>query len=552
MNGVITKAKSFFLLQKDKFIKSSVWQKVFFILSCLTVAFITLYTFTVANHRTNSDFATANMLAEAIVREGTIFPKSWMYGQDLWVFFLHLPIAVMTLFSDNNLMMHSVAAMIFIVMALASCIYFSRKIFLSNAWVIFVPIVFSCISQEYLDAVFGSCAYITPLIYIFFTFAVFACAIDKNFKIKYPIKIILFVLVSVIFGASGIRYTQAVTLPLLGAIVLVFFLENKTNDTLNLKYSVLNVLILCAVTVIAMIAGDYVFERLIDGLSFKEGIAEEIIIDYQNIPSKLGHLLFCLLDISGVVIGYELLTMDGMMSMVSLVMCILLCFIFPIMQFKKYKEEPFYVKLFLIFSALHIAEIVILFVFTNLGDAERYLLTPQFLLFFISAHYIYKYIFPKVNLLQTLTTALMIFLLVLPPMHKISKEAVNHEEIMKKETALVNFLDSNGLEFGFATYWNAARNTLLSNGEVEINSVVFSDYVRPYYWINDTKRYADSVYSGNTFILLENKQDSEYKATKTYTVLGEPIKILTFESYIIYVYDFNIATNNFEGKTPQQ
>lgn len=534
-----------------RLISCSVYKKIFLGLSLFTLISITVFTFTSANWYFNSDEATANLLAEAIVREGSLFPEGWTYGQDIWVFFLHQPIALFTLFSDNYLAMHSFAAMVFIAMALASCIYFSIKLLKSHAWVVAVPLLFCGISFEYSYMVFGQCAYLPQVIFLFLTPALFTEAFDQNLKIKSMPKVVLLALWLAFLTMSGIRNIQSVCIPLIGGMLLVYFIDNHDNKLRTLWPSIKNLIIKCCIVGVPMLVGFGLFFLLVFNTNYSIGVLGGLSIANNNdFFGKLATLVSFALNVFNIQSGVALVSIQGITSLIGVLCLIFVGILFPILQYRKYKEESYEVKLFLMFSAVHIAEIIVIFLFTSLYATPRYLLSVQVLLFFISAHYIYKYILPKINILRTLVVVILLISFTLPQstMHLIN--ATKNDEMMESKLELVEFLESNGLTHGYATYWHAYNNTVLSNGKVEINGILYADNsVKPYYWLNDMKRYTEEAHSGSTFMLIPADEKATFEASTSYVAMGIPIKVLQHNDFTIYVYDYNVGANSFNGKT---
>ena len=109
---------------------------------------------------------------------------------------------------------------------------------------------------------------------------------------------------------------------------------------------------------------------------------------------------------------------------------------------------------------------------------------------------------------------------------------------------LTAFLEERGLTHGYASYWNAHKNTVLSDGRVTVAGVEVKEYaIEPQYWLTNRQYYSGDFYNGPTFLVLTENEvplfDAHGKAAETY---GIPKEQLQYEDLTIYLYDYNIIT----------
>ena len=520
------------------------------VLFCLCVFVLTgqlIYTFTGSNLGFNSDTATANILAEEIVRTHQYFPESWNAGQDLWVFFLHTFIVPLTLFSDDYLFMRSVAVTIFIIMALLSCVYCSRKVMKSNMWLAAIPLLFCGISPEYSDVVFGQAAYLHPMIYTLFFIALFIdCFDEKTMRVRSRGKYILLLALTAFVCLSGIRYIQVFGLPLMGAIVLFYFLNNYKKSAgeffKNSRSAVFIVIGIAAAIAVGYLGFRY-FSSLLE--NFSQGGASIMFSDF-DIFECIKTFVNLFINLFGISYGIPLMSAGGIINLIKLCGGVMLLIVFPVLQLRDYKNEKPSVQIFSLFAVLHLLEIFILCIFgAVLSDSSRYLFTSEFLLLFLSSHYIYKKLIENADVIPRIVTVLALCVYVIPSAYPKLTSFVGYKDDIASMRSLTDFLYDNGLSYGYATYWNASKNTCLSNGRVEINNVNIYDRVVPYYWLNSSDRY--SANQGRSFLMLTEDENQIFTSSYSYSEFGQPEEVLNFNGFTIYVYGYNIANNNFEG-----
>lgn len=526
------------------------------VLFCLCVFVLTgllIYTFTGSNLDFNSDMASVNILAEEIVRTHQYFPDTWYSGQDLLVFFLHTFIVPLTLFSDDYLFMRSVAVTIFIILSLLTCVYCSRKTMKSNMWLIAVPLLFCGISPEYGAVVFGQGAYLPPLIHTLLFITLFLdCADENTMVIRSRWKYVLLLALTAFACLSGIRNIQVFGLPLMGAIVLYFFLNNYKKSVGEFFKSfrpAIFILIGIAAAIAVGHLGFRYFSSLLGNFSAGESA---ITFSDGDIFERIKTFVNLFIGLFGITYEIPLMSAKGIVNLIKLCGGVMLLIVFPVLQLRDYKNEKPSVQIFSLFAILHMLEIFILCIFgTVLSNSTRYLFTSEFLLLFLSSHYIYKKLIENADVIPRIATVLALCVYVIPSAYPLLTSFVGYKDGLAAQRSLTDFLYDNGLSYGYATYWNASRNTCLSNGRVEINGIEILDRVVPYYWLNSSDRY--SANQGRSFLMLRDYGDPIYDENPSflnsysYYEFGEPEEILKFGEYTIYVYGYNIANNNFEG-----
>ena len=526
--------------------KMSIIEMVLFALTTLVLVSLLIFTFTGSNLRFNSDTATANILAEEMVRTGQYFPRNWNGGQDLWAFFLHTFIAFFTLFSDDYLFMRSLSCTVFIIMAVVSCIYCSRKAMKNNSWLVSVPLLFCGISNEYSTVVFGQCAYVSSLTYTIFFIALLIDSIDTDtLKIRSLEKFLVLLFLMSFIGLNGVRQIQIFGLPMAGTIVIYYFINNYKKPVKEFLKDSKSAAITLLGIMIAIIVGYMGFKYCSSLVNFTVGGANVLLSD-MDIFSRIKTFFNLFISLFGIAYGAPLLSLEGIFNVIKIFMGILLLVVFPVLQIKDFNKECSSIKIFSIFAVLHIAEIFTMCIFCAvLSDSPRYLFTSEFLLLFLSSHYIYKKLVQNQAQLLRLVTALAMCVYILPLSVPKLLSFVGYKDSLAYVSRVANFLLENDLSYGYSTYWNASVNTCLSNGKVEINSIYIADRVAPYYWLNSKDRYEAN--EGRSFLLLTEEENQYFVNSKSFTEFGEAVSVLYFENFIIYVYDYNIAHNNFEG-----
>jgi hypothetical protein len=112
-----------------------------------------------------------------------------------------------------------------------------------------------------------------------------------------------------------------------------------------------------------------------------------------------------------------------------------------------------------------------------------------------------------------------------------------NDSINEKIESVGDFLKSEGLDYGYATFWFSNIITLLTDSEIMIapieqyrGDLLILEYQSNDNWYTDNGR-------DEYFILLTNQEYIEYKEAEHYLV---PNEILNHDKFYILVYDYNV------------
>ena len=105
------------------------------------------------------------------------------------------------------------------------------------------------------------------------------------------------------------------------------------------------------------------------------------------------------------------------------------------------------------------------------------------------------------------------------------------------EEYLGEFLQEQGLTCGYGDFFSSSVVKVATQGQVQLHQVVLTgeECVYPYYWFAQKEWYAQEAH----FVVLRQQDDLGFGLTpqNVRQAFGEPTRQLTFEDYIIYVYD---------------
>ena len=106
---------------------------------------------------------------------------------------------------------------------------------------------------------------------------------------------------------------------------------------------------------------------------------------------------------------------------------------------------------------------------------------------------------------------------------------------------LMEFLEKEGLRYGYASYWNAGALTLLSNGRLKVRQVHPEGLLAPNHLHSSNRWFRETAWTGETFLLLTQAEFSRVDLKLLDSRLGSTARVLSFGAYRVLVYPKNLA-----------
>ena len=130
----------------------------------------------------------------------------------------------------------------------------------------------------------------------------------------------------------------------------------------------------------------------------------------------------------------------------------------------------------------------------------------------------------------------LVILLILLPLLFTNAYSLNSGISQKPQKEMVaEYLEENGLNVGYATYWNADAITILSNYRVRIYHIDVGE-MKPRLFMSSPDLYRPTG-EQNNFLMLTNKEVKNFDLSALDKYIGKPKQVLEFQNYKIYVYD---------------
>lgn len=535
---------------KEKIAEMSLADKILIVINIICFVITSVYIFTGSIEYFTSDSASYNILGRESYLTGSIYPEDWNTSTSVMGLGPNILIWFFSNFFSDQILIRNLSVFVFFIILTISFVYTS-KVLKSRSFLIIAPVLFIGFSGVYKEMLYSQAAYIMSVCISVLLPALFIASIaDKN-KIR-PLSLILFVVLYTMYGHNSITIVQQVTIPLVAAVLLYVFFRVYNDKKLDLRDD-RKLLLLTAAFIMVALINFVVYKKIIEPSSLKQAYNSNltVMMNSDKILSNLTVFFQSVLLISGFEFGANILSFSGIFALIKIVCAAALLVYFPIRLAKRYKEQSDPVKLFILYSFVHVIEVFIICFWGTLPDmyaGARYMISSAVLLCILGGYYLYTYIISEKTVLSAAYLLIYCAYLGAGAVPTLQSSA-NYQNILSDKKSLSEFLYDNNLTYGYATFWNAGNNSVLSDFKVQINPVTLNDQgVSAYYWLCVGRYFDPDNYNGDSFLLLTDSEAAQYESTSAYSAFGTPQEVLHYNGYSVYVYSYNISENNFKGQ----
>lgn len=490
----------------------------------------------------NSDSAAKVLLAQEIIQSGQYFPSDWNYANgDLFVLFGHTFILPLLKFFPAGYTVHAISSIISAVLILLSVWLVSGLMRASTMRRMLLITIFSAgFSSSMAESLFGQVSYGTVVYMFCFTIYFAWKTMQTDSKIKYYFGCAVACLLILSFWQNPQRGIIFYIFPLLCAVIVYEWRQKVLQKEAFQCRHILSISVrtLMSFVIVGAVTGSCLYFITLSKVQMDPGIANLQWSGYEEILKKITHILpRALIDLfDGLpTAGSPVTTEKGLYAALRLFAVLAFFVLAPMAIFRVFfaKRES---AIFLATIALS-GFLIIFFVqiTTNIPFTDRYLIPAIVLCIVIVATL--QVDFKKSPFLY-LAQCMIVFIFLTNTICLHSKEL--GEQVTP--TSLGNFLVSNGLTYGYASYWNAGIISVLSNEKALVRQIMISDGVpSPYRWLSADHWYKPEAYKGETFLLLtlEEAKNFDWQYLELYSL--KPVRYLEFMQYKIFIFAENIA-----------
>ena len=473
----------------------------------------------------HSDSAYFVQLAVEQMKSGKLFPPGMCYSTALFVRTPNLLLIPLLAVIKDWMLAREIMVIEMWVILIASvfCLFLTKRDRNPVAAVIACMLLMNPyqtldVANETTDMLFFQGAYIPIFFDVVIALAIVHRIILLERSDKASRKVILMVLLALVlfFPLLGsIRIDMILTLPLVAAILVFYFVENdqRVSEVLRSRRCIAMVVLIAAV-----VAAGFLCYRWLGMTYWSDSKGSYLKMDkYSGLWYSIGQFVNNLTMIFGNVEGAVFLSFPGLTKFINYFYALVLVYLIPLAALIRYKKHENRFTRFLILYTW-ISNVVVAGVFIACNQwAPRYLLT-----IYLDDILLFAVLFSEYVKKRERLTAILAGLVILGyccVCHLYFWGHYRDKIGVDPNAGLISYLEENDLHYGYASFWNAGINTVLSNGEVEI--LPLWDYAAngtertPYnpsdyrWWLNNKNWYDPAAHPGKCFVLLKNYQEKD-------------------------------------------
>lgn len=494
----------------------------------------------------DSDMAAEMVFSRLLEKEGHIFAaRDWYYSTEFRVLYTQLIMAPLFHVMNNWHLIRGITNVLTYAVMLISYFYMMKPLKVDKRWIALTgSVLLLPFSETMITHMQMGNTYMPHVILAFIFFGMFLrlsegtiCRNGQKIEIT-----LLYLLLAVICGVSGVRYLLAIQCPLAIAGFL-YLLKTEEFVAFRDQFGVDREAKVCFRRIWKSRQAKYLYYALL-GLAggvigyginvlwvsrnyvFQTYGATNFIAVYQGIFwERLQNAFGSLLMLFGYIPDKSFLSLRGIVTVAAFVLIAIFIYC-TVRVYRRSSGQRFFMTLFL---AVAFVLNVFVFVFTNSTMVPRYYITIFIFALPVQAFFLEgkEKLFDKYVMVGLLGISMAIG----TAKTTFSFLTVDKNQDKREVSA---FLAENGYKFGFASYWNANIITELTNGEVEIANISNPENLEYFKWSSPMEYYQEGYYGGEIFLLLTVGEEAAYWDAKA---LETGSKIYEDGKYAVYLYE---------------
>ena len=496
------------------------------------------------DHWLDSDMAAEMIFSKQLAEGGHFFATpDWYYSTEFRFLYTHWIMGPLFHILGSWHVIRALTNVVTYALVLAAYVYFMRpfqvkgSLVAASAALLFLPFSETMMTHMVMGNTY---LFHVLIVYLFFGLYMRLAGTMKGNRV---VRLICYLVLALICGVSGVRYLLALQCPLVLAS-FVFAMRSaefqnlrkelrednwKTQWSALARSSSMKYVRYSLLGAVGSVAGYainvlYVSRQYV----FQTYEATNFIAVYQGVlMERLQNALGSLLMLFGYIPDRGVLSLRGLVTLIALVL--LTVFVYCSVQAGKAgKGQRLFVTLFLYVSfGLNL----FVFLFTTSTMVPRYYLTIFTFVLPVLCFYMEK---EERYFDRLAVTILLVFCVGIATGKTVLSYVTVDKNADRRNVAQA--LEEQGLQFGYATYWNANIITELTDGKVEIANVLDGIRLDAFKWSSPMQYYTDNYAAGRVFLLLSAEELAEAQAAGARTVTEGEITYAD-GAYTVFVYD---------------
>ncbi len=469
----------------------------------------------------DSDMAAEMRFSKLLAEEGRLFATpNWYYSTEFRVLYTQLIMGPLFRILDDWQVIRTITNMLSYGILVWSYLYCVKPLKLGRVTgVVSSLILLLPFSETVMTHVHMGNTYIAHMVIIFLVLGMFQRLMQGGKTGRQGVVLlILYLILAAICGISGVRYLLVLQCPLLlTAFVRLFGAQNVANFRMNPDRATLKQVfateegsgfLYALLGIFGSVAG-YAMNALVisKSISFQDyGVTNFIAIE-EGFFDRIQYAFGCMMLMLGYIPDRSVLSLRGVIS-VSVFIMLFLIALCTVKSLKRTKGNRHFIA---VFFTVNFLLNVFIFVFTSSTMVPRYFLP----LFALVPAVLGVYVKEEERKFDRLAvTVLLAVCLLLGTAKTVMSLATNDRNAYKEGAA--RFLEENGYNFGFATYWNANIITEMTDGKVEVAHIDDPVSMEFFRWSSPVKYYEGNYREGEVFLLVSVDEKAQWAGCGAY------------------------------------
>lgn len=501
-------------------------------LCAITLLALSLFVIFCIDNLMHSDMSAEVILSKLLADEHKLMTKNWYYSTEIRVVYSQL---IMTplffLFSDYRLV-KQLSILIFYVILIFAYHKVVKGLRVKVKWELLgLALLFAPLSNEYLDMLLIGCFYTAQVICTYLLLSLFCKKREENKK--WYVQFTFFCAGALILGLTGLRYLASLFIPLLLAAFFVLYESETpfTKETVQQK-AVKEKIQYFMFALGGLFSGGVGF--LVNQLFFAKHFsfdttAQVAFVPLSDVPERFLASVRLMIEFMGYT-QIQATNPRGIVNVIKLALLLLMIFATVWLFRNRKRLLTLQEKLLLYYFIGAFLLNWYLLVFTEVLLQYRYWL-PIYVVGVLILLLFFKVYQPKNQLPVFVCTMICVFVVLGSLYGELWQDAKYND--CEKRYAYMEFLEQNGYEFGYATFWNASVSEYLSNGNIHVASLGLNNLEEPYKWLQPKCYYEKGYHSGKCFLLLANSEAAGMEKGD-FTIMDNPTLVYQDEYYSVY------------------
>lgn len=533
------------------------WLPLFLCINIVMLGFYLAIDYQLVYH---SDSAVKNLLAQEIVDTGRYFPTDWNYANnDLWVFNTHTFIIPLLAFMSNGYAAHLVSDLVSAALILHGTWLLTGLLEQSRlARLLGMLVISGGMSLTMAEHIYGQAAY--GSIYYMGCYLLYAYwSLTQARGVRLPLWAAAAGLLTVlVFWSNPQRALLVYGLPLLAAGAAQYALEWRAADAAPGRKGIAapRQLLALGLVVGGVVAGVMLSKSTLAGVNNSAGLTVIRWLDFNGILGNLRAVIGGTLELLDGIPrnNSEVASAFGAYLALRALAALTLLLLLPWALVKALRPRPGPRQLVVVFAAASFGANLFIMLTTTLADmgspsaSVRYLVPSLMIMLLVLAGVLIDRRALSPLLRATGVGALVMLASAAPtsylyPYNEFSTLPRQGLYLMTGDKVLVDYLKQQGLRYGYASFWNAGKLTVLGDGAVRIRQVEFDHGLPlPLRKLSSDRWYAPETWRGPTFLMLRDKELAQLDQPLLAGLAGQP-RVLRFQDVTVLVYSGNIAAS---------